>query len=247
MVEQEIPKYPKDAYERIVQMIGLRKELRKVLDMQISGCSDNELQIEQWTLNDRYDRFVKKYGLLNSQTNTKLFRDDGDSALLFACENLSEDKKTATKADIFSKRTIRPYVVAVQTDDCYEALHISMNERGRVDIAYIEELTKKDYDTVLYELGDAVFRNPTETDLDDKYSGFETAEKYLSGKVKQKLAAAQAFCNQFPNQGFERNVKALEQVQPKPLTASEIAVRIGSSWVDKEYYKKFLMKILLLV
>ncbi len=244
MVEQEIPKYPKDAYERIVQMIGLRKELRKVLDMQISGCSDNELQIEQWTLNDRYDRFVKKYGLLNSQTNTKLFRDDGDSALLFACENLSEDKKTATKADIFSKRTIRPYVAAVQTDDCYEALHISMNERGRVDIAYIEELTKKDYDTVLYELGDAVFRNPTETDLDDKYSGFETAEKYLSGKVKQKLAAAQSFCNQFPNQGFERNVKALEQVQPKPLTASEISVRIGSSWVDKEYYKKFLMKIL---
>ena len=244
MVEQEIPKYPKDSYERIVQMIELRKELRKVLDMQISGCSDTELQVEQWALNDRYDRFVKKYGFLNSQTNTKLFKDDGDSALLFACENLSEDKKTATKADIFSKRTIRPYVAAIQTDDCYEALHISMNERGRVDIAYIEELTKKDYDTVIYELGDAVYRNPTETDVDDKYSGFETAEKYLSGKVKQKLATAQAFCKQFPNQGFERNVTALEQVQPKPLTASEISVRIGSSWVDKEYYKRFLMKIL---
>lgn len=244
MVKQDVPSFPKDAYQRIVQMIGLRQELRKVLEMQISGCSDNELQIEQWALNDRYDRFVKQYGYLNSQTNARLFRLDGDSALLLACENLSEDKKTATKADIFSKRTIRPYVAAVQTDDCFEALHISMNERGRVDIAYIEELTKKDYDTVHFELGDAIYRNPAETNLQDKYSGFETAEKYLSGRVKQKLGIVQAYCREFPNSGFERNITALEQVQPKPLTASEISVRIGSSWVDKDYYKRFLMKIL---
>ena len=244
MEEQEIPKHPKDAYERICKMIDLRQEIRGVLDMQISGCSDSELEIAQWQLNDKYDRFVKKYGNLNTQTNMRLFMPDGDSALLFACEEISEDKKVITKADVFSKRTIRPYVSAVQTDDCYEALQISMNERGKVDISYIEEITKKDYDTVLSELGNTVFRNPVEVIPEDKYSGFETAEKYLSGNVKKKLAVASAFSIQFPNDGYERNVQALQEVQPKPLTASEISVRVGASWVDKEYYKKFIMHML---
>ena len=244
MEEREIPKRPQDAFQRIKGMIGLRKNIREILDMQIAGCSDEQLKIAQWELNERYDRFVNKYGILNSQTNTKLFREDADSALLFACENVSEDKKTATKADIFSKRTIKAYVVPTQTDDCYEALHISMNERGKVDIAYIEELTKKDYDTVISELGDAVYRDPAEVNIEDKYSGFEIAERYLSGNVKRKLIAAQKIANAFPNRGFERNIEALEKVQPEPLTASEISVRIGASWVDTKYYKKFLMKIL---
>lgn len=242
--EVPIPKSPKDAYNRIKEMIDLREELHKVLDMQIHGCSDEELKAEQRTLNYRYDRFVRYYGILNSQTNTRLFKDDGDSALLFACENLSDDKKSASKADIFSKRTIRPYIAPTQTDDCLEALQISQNERGAVDISYIEELTRKDYDTVISELGNAVFRNPVNVIPEDKYSGFETSEEYLSGKVVQKLKKAKYYAEHFPEMGYERNVQALEAVQPTPVKADEIAARLGASWIDKEYYKKFLYELL---
>ena len=244
MEEREVPNRPQDAFQRISGMIELRKTIREILDMEIAGCSNAQLGLAQKQLNDKYDRFVRNYGILNSQTNVRLFREDADSSLLFACENLSDDKKTATKADMFYARTIRPYVVPTQTDDCFEALQISMNERGKVDIEYVEELTKKDYNTVLDELGDAVFKNPAETSIDDKYSGFETAEKYLSGNVKRKLSMAKTFARELPGKGFERNVKALESVQPEPLSASDISVRIGASWIDKDYYKQFLMKIL---
>lgn len=244
MVEQEIPSRPADAYDRICSMIELRDELRYILDIQTEGCTDEKLKAEQRTLNANYDRFVRRYGLVNSQTNTRLFKDDGDSALLFACENLSDDKKTATKADIFSKRTIRPYVAAVSTDDCLEALQICKNERGNVDISYIEEITKKDYDTVLSELDSSVFRNPLEANPDDKYTGFETAEEYLSGKVVRKLELAEEYAKTYPNCGYEKNVEALKSVQPEPLKASEIAVRLGASWVDAKYYKQFIIELL---
>lgn len=237
MQEQPLPKFPKDAYQRIKSMIELREELHHVLDMQTGGCSDEVLQREQVKLNRLYDLFVKRYGNINSQTNIRLFKEDGDSALLFACEDVDEETKAITKADIFSKRTIRPYIVPTNTDDCFEALQISKNERGRVDIAYIEELTGKSYDDVLFELGDAVFRNPEIADRTDKYSGFETSEEYLSGLVRDKLHIARHYAAEFPE--FKRNVEALEQVQPTPLSASEIAVRLGQTWVDKEYYKEF--------
>ena len=237
MVEQAIPKTPKDAYQRICGMIGLRESLHHILDIQIAGCSDEVLTREQWTLNSRYDLFVKKYGYLNSQTNSKLFKDDGDSALLFACEDVDEQTKTVTKADVFFKRTIRPYTVPTSTDDPFEALQISKNERGRVDIAYIEELTGKSYDTVLSELGNAVFRDPEQVNAEDQYSGFVTAEEYLSGQVVTKLERAKALAAEHPE--YQKNVAALEAVQPEPLSASEIAVRLGATWVDKAYYKQF--------
>ncbi len=244
MVEQEIPTRPADAYDRICAMIELRNELRYVLDIQTDGCTDEKLKDEQRTLNANYDRFVRRYGIINGQTNTRLFKDDGDSALLFACENLSDDKKTATKADIFSKRTIRPYISVTSTDDCFEALQICKNERGNVDISYIEEITKKDYDTVLAELGDAVFRNPYEVNPDDKYMGFETAEEYLSGKVVDKLATAEKYAEVYPDGGYEKNVQALKGVQPEQIRASDIAVRLGASWVDEKYYKQFIYELL---
>lgn len=237
MQEQPLPKFPKDAYQRIESMIELREELHHVLDMQTNGCSDEVLQREQVKLNRLYDLFVRRYGNINSQTNIRLFKEDGDSALLFACEDIDEETKAITKADVFSKRTIRPYVVPTNTDDCFEALQISKNERGRVDIAYIEELTGKSYDDVLFELGDSVFRNPETTNRTDKYSGFETSEEYLSGLVRDKLYTARHYAAEFPE--FKKNVEALEQVQPTPLSASEIAVRLGQTWVDKEYYKQF--------
>ena len=242
MVEQAIPKSPKDAYQRIQGMIGLREELHHILDIQIAGCSDEVLKKEQAKLNAQYDLFVRRYGNLNSQTNTKLFKDDGDSALLFSCEDVDEETKAVTKSDIFSKRTIRPYVVPTSTDDPFEALQISKNERGKVDIAYIEELTGKDYDTVVSELGNSVFRDPEIVDENDKYSGFISAEEYLSGQVVSKLDLARSVAAEHPE--YRKNVDALEAVQPQKLTASEISVRLGATWIDKEYYKKFYCELL---
>lgn len=242
MVEQAIPKYPKDAYQRIKGMIELRDELHHILDIQIQGCSDEVLALEQRQLNAHYDTFVKKYGNVNSQTNTKLFRDDGDSALLFASEDIDEETKTISKADIFTKRTIRPYTAVTSTDDSFEALQISQNERGRVDISYIEELTKKDFDTVVSELGNAVFRDPDAVVDGDKYSGFQTAEEYLSGQVISKLQTAREYAAEHPD--FQKNVDALEQVQPTPIPASDISVRLGASWVDKKYYEEFYKELI---
>lgn len=242
MEEQPIPKSPKDAYQRICEMIALREELHHILDIQIQGCSDEVLKSEQYKLNNQYDLFVKKYGYLNSQTNTKLFKEDGDSALLFAAENVNEETKAVTKADIFFKRTIRPYVVPTSTDDPFEALQISKNERCKVDISYIEELTGKDYDTVLSELGSTVFRDPGQVKEGDKYSGFVTAEEYLSGEVVNKLDLVRSVAEEHPE--YRKNVEALEGVQPEKLTASDISVRLGATWVDKEYYKQFYCELM---
>ena len=245
MVEQPVPSFPKDAYQRIVEMIAIRKQLRKVLDLQVEGCSDDVLTREQWQLGARYDMFVKRFGYINSKNNLRLFKPDGDSALLFACENVSEDEATVTKADVFTKRTIRPYTAVTSTDDCFEALQISKNERGCVDISYIEELTKKDYDTVLAELGNAVFRNPVAVNPEDKYSGFETAEEYLSGRVVDKLQTAERMKQSSPNLiDYDKNISALREVQPSPVKASDIAVRVGTSWIDKELYKEFFCELI---
>ena len=245
MVEQPVPTFPKDAYQRIVEMIAIRKQLRKVLDLQVEGCSDDVLTREQWQLGARYDMFVKRFGYINSKNNLRLFKPDGDSALLFACENVSDDEETVTKADVFTKRTIRPYTAVTSTDDCFEALQISKNERGSVDISYIEELTKKDYDTVLAELGNAVFRNPVAVNPEDKYSGFETAEEYLSGRVVDKLQAAERMKQSNPDLiDYDKNISALREVQPSPVRASDIAVRVGTSWIDKELYKEFFCELI---
>ncbi len=247
MVEQPVPSFPKDAYQRIAEMIDIRKQIRKVLDLQVEGCSDEVLQREQWQLGARYDMFVKRFGYINSKNNLRLFKPDGDSALLFACENVSDDEETVTKADVFTKRTIRPYTAVTSTDDCFEALQISKNERGSVDISYIEELTKKDYETVLTELGNAVFRNPVAVNPEDKYSGFETAEEYLSGRVVDKLQAAERMKQSNSDLiDYDKNISALREVQPTPVKASEIAVRVGTSWIDKELYKEFFCQLIAL-
>ena len=247
MVEQPVPPFPKDAYQRIAEMIEIRKQLRKVLDLQVEGCSDEVLLKEQRQLGTKYDGFVKRFGYINSKNNLRLFKPDGDSALLFACENVSDDEEKVTKADVFTKRTIRPYTAVTSTDDCFEALQISKNERGSVDISYIEELTKKDYDTVIKELGNAVFRNPAAVNPEDKYSGFETAEEYLSGRVADKLQTAERMKQSSPNLiDYDKNISALQEVQPAPVKASEIAVRVGTSWIDKELYKEFFCQLIAL-
>lgn len=245
MVEQPVSPFPKDAYQRIAEMIEIRKQLRKVLDLQVEGCSDEVLLKEQRQLGTKYDGFVKRFGYINSKNNLRLFKPDGDSALLFACENVSDDEETVTKADVFTKRTIRPYTAVTSTDDCFEALQISKNERGCVDISYIEELTKKNYDTVIKELGNAVFRNPVAVNPEDKYSGFETAEEYLSGRVADKLQTAERMKQSNPDLiDYDKNISALREVQPSPVKASDIAVRVGTSWIDKELYKEFFCELI---
>ena len=245
MKEEEIPHQPKDAYERIEKMIGLRIALREIIEIQTKNCDDETLAKAQEKLGKLYDGFVKKYGYINSSTNERLFREDGDSALLFACEEMTENRKSAKKADIFTKRTIRPYEAAVKTENCLDALQISKNDCGKADISYIEELTGKNYETVVSELGNTVFRNPETVDPNDKYSGFETAEEYLSGEVTEKLQTAERM--QQTNPGlidYETNIAALRAAQPEKVKASEIGVRLGSSWVDVEYYKEFLCELL---
>lgn len=238
-MEDRTPSKPKDAVERITAMIALKDELHHILDLQAQGCSDEVLAAMQVSLNARYDAFVKAYGALNTQTNVRLFRDDAESAFLFASENV--EGESYTKADIFSKRTVRPYIVPTETKDCYEAMQISKNERGRVDIAYIEELTGKDYDTVLTELESAVFRDPAKITEGDKYSGFVTASEYLAGDVVTKLAAASEKALEDPS--FKRNVEALQAVQPERISASDIAVRLGAPWIDKKYYEQFFCEL----
>lgn len=244
MVEIAIPNKPQDAFNRIKDMIALREELKKVLDIQVDGCSDEQLQNAQKILNSKYDNFVKNYGFVNSQTNFKLFRDDGDSAILFACENIDNETKEITKSDVFHKRTIRPYIEINHTSDCCEALQMSLNERGKVDISYIEEITNKNYDQVLEELGEAVYRNPILVNQEDKYSGFETAENYLSGNVVKKLKIVKEMNAHNDYYDYEKNRKALEEVQPIPLKAGEISVRLGASFIDIHYYKQFLVELL---
>lgn len=242
MVEQKIPSFPKDAYQRIKGMIALRDELHHILDIQIQGCSDEVLREEQRKLNLQYDIFVRRYGNVNGNTNARLFKEDGDSALLFACEEVNDETQTISKADIFTKRTIRPYVVPTSTNDSFEALQISKNERGYVDLSYIEELTGKDYETVVSELGNAVYRDPDLIDDGDIRSGFVTSEEYLSGQVVRKLATAQRYAAEHPE--YQRNVEALQSVQPEPITASEISVRLGQTWVGKEVYKQFYLELI---
>ena len=242
MEEQRIPSYPQDAYDRIEKMIELREELHSILKLQTDGCSDEVLRYAQSRLNRKYDSFVQQYGNLNSQTNARLFKDDGDSALLFTCEDIDKDTGEVKKSDVFSKRTIRPYTVPTNTDDSFEALQVSKNERGEVDLSYIEELTGKDYDTVIAELGNAIFRDPELIEDEDRYSGFVTAEEYLSGKVVAKLSAAQNYVADHPE--YQKNVDALLAVQPEPITASEISVRLGQTWVGEEYYKKFYLELI---
>lgn len=244
MVEQAIPKKPTDSLKRIEKMILIRNQIHHILNLQLNACSDEELKQAQKELNQSYDSFIQHYGYLNNQTNYKLFKDDGDSSLLFACENHNEETNRITKSDIFTKRTIRPYQEPTKTSDCFEALQASKNVLGKVDIAYIEELTGKNYEQVINELQTAIFRNPEKMDIKDRYSGFETNEEYLSGNVVRKLEIAKKYATEYKEYDFKKNIQSLEEVQPQPIKANEISVQIGTRWINNQYYQQFLVELL---
>ncbi len=242
MVQQNVAK---TNFDRFKQMIDIRNEVRLLLQKQIDNCSDDELNTEQSKLNQMYDKFVKKYGYLNSKFNRNLFRQDADYALLVSLENYDESTKSATKTDIFSKRTIRTHEKVKSANNALEALQISKNELGKVDIHYIEQLTGLTYDKIIEDLQSYIYKNPIAETFDDveddiKYVGWETADEYLSGNVKQKLRIAKSASE--TNELYKVNVEALEQAQPEDIPAQDISVRLGATWIDKKYYEQFFIE-----
>ncbi len=230
--------------DRMRALIGLREQVRKVLNVQLENCTDEVLQNEQRTLNREYDKFVKTYGIVNSKLNRSLFREDADYALLISIEKVDEKTGTAEKTDVFSKRTIKPYQKVTHCNNVMDALNVCKSERGVVDLRVIEQLTGKTYDEVVEELGDKVYRNPSKCVMDenDPYLGWEDASEYLSGNVRKKLKQAEWIAEH--NDAFKRNVEALRLAQPAPLEANDISVKIGVKWVDMKYYKQFICELL---
>lgn len=230
--------------DRMRALIGLREQVRKVLNVQLENCTDEVLQNEQRTLNREYDKFVKTYGIVNSKLNRSLFREDADYALLISIEKVDEKTGTAEKTDVFSKRTIKPYQRVTHCNSAVDALNVCKSERGSVDIKVIEQLTGKTYDEVIEELGDKIYQNPAQCLMfeDNPYYGWEDASEYLSGNVRRKLEQAELSAQD--HEKFRKNVEALRMVQPAPLAANDISVKIGVSWIDIEYYKQFICELL---
>lgn len=230
--------------ERMKGLVALREQVRTVLNVQLENCTDEELKTQQNELNRRYDEFVKKYGIVNSRLNRSLFRDDADFALLISIENVDEKTGTATKTDVFSKRTIKPYQKVTHCETAIEALQVSKSEKGVVDIRFMEALTGLPYNTIIEELKGKIYRNPDKCLMDegDKYLGWEDASEYLSGNVREKLLSAESALE--TNEEYRDNVVALRAVQPAPLQAADIGVNIGASWIDEKYYHQFICELL---
>lgn len=216
---------------RIRGMIALRDCVYELIDAQMLGDTDAEINMKQKQLNKLYDAFTKKFGLLTSQGNKRAFDNDGSYPVLSALEILDDEGNFIGKADMFHKRTINPPRIITSVDTANEAFAVSLCERGRIDFAYMSQLTGKGENELLEELTGVIFLNPIT-------ENWEPADEYLSGTVVQKLAIAKKYAEDDPR--FTVNVKALEQVQPKKLDASEIEVRLGATWVDTKYIEDFI-------
>lgn len=228
--------------ERIQGMIGIRDITRDIINIQVRGCTKEELEKKQQILNERYDEFVKKNGYITSRTNNSAFREDNDYPLLCSLEVIDEDKNI-TKADMFTKQTIKPTEKITEVDTATEALTVSLNEKGIVDLNYMSDLYDTAPESIIQELKGEIFLNPEEYDENNLLRGWETADEYLSGNVRQKLKFAKVFAEMNP-EVFGQNISALERVQPKDLEASEIDVRLGTTWIEPEDYEKFIYETL---
>ena len=217
--------------ERIKGMIGIRDCTQELINMQMEEYSDAAITAKQQELNDRYDDFSKKFGLISSQTNKRAFNQDSSYCLLCSLEKLDDEGKFEGKADMFTKRTIKRAEVVTSVDTASEALAVSLSEKARVDLPYMAELAGKSEDEITDELAGVIFKNP----LTDKW---ETADEYLSGNVREKLSVARNYAENHPE--YAVNVSALERVQPKELDASEIEVRIGATWINPKYIEDFM-------
>ncbi|MBQ6734633.1 MAG: DEAD/DEAH box helicase family protein [Lachnospiraceae bacterium] len=229
---------PETELARIKGMIAIRQTVNDLINYQMEDYPDEEIAAKQEELNAVYDDFVAKHGLINQRTNERAFSEDSSYYLLCSLENIDEDGNLKGKADMFTKRTIRPERAVTSVDTPSEALAVSIGERGKVDLPFMAELlgTPGEYDIITKELQGVIFKNPEaeggETD------GWQTADEYLSGNVRKKLAVAEKAAEQ--DARFAVNRDALEKVQPKDLDASEIDVQLGATWIDKSYIQKFM-------
>lgn len=233
---------PAATAQRIRGMIGLREITRRLIDLQLYDGTDEEIKQAQAKLNTAYDAFTAKFGLLNSTGNKRAFEQDSAYCLLCSLEILDEDGNLERKADMFTKRTINQQVSIDHVDTASEALAVSIGERACVDLGFMSTLLGRpgDVEPIIEDLKGVIFKNPEAGS--NPYAGWETADEYLSGNVRKKLAAARAAAERDP--AFADNVAALEQAQPKDLSAAEIDVRIGVTWIDTKYYTQFVHELL---
>ena len=241
---------------RVKGMIGIRDSARKLIDLQLKGADDAEIKAEQANLNRLYDAYTKKYGILNSPGNRLAFNQDSSYPLLCSLEVLDDEGNFKQKADMFTKRTIQHHEAVTSVDTALEALAVSIGERACVDLGFMASLmgdqspadSGDKIPQIVEDLKGIIFKDPATGPFDidgdavSWYKGWQTADEYLSGDVRAKLAKARAAAEEYPE--FAVNAEALEQVQPKDLTAAEISVRIGAPWVKPEYYRQFLFELL---
>lgn len=233
---------PATTEKRIRGMIGLRDVTRNLIELQLHGGTDEEIRAVQEKLGKAYDAYTAEYGLLNSTGNKRAFEQDSSYCLLCSLEVLDEDGNLERKADMFTKRTINQQVTIDHVDTASEALAVSIGERARVDLEYMASLlgTPGETDSIIRDLKGVIYKNPEAGG--GPLNGWEMADEYLSGNVRKKLTAARAAAETDPV--FAENVAALEQAQPKDLSAAEIDVRIGVTWIDPKYYTQFVHELL---
>ena len=230
-----------NAKGRVAGMVELRQIVNELIQQQLNDFPDEDIKASQAKLNAAYDAFTAKYGLINDKKNARLFDDDSSYYLLCSLENLDENKNLKSKADMFTKRTIRPERVVTSVDTPSEALAVSIGEHGKVDLPYMAELlgTPGEYGRITTELSGVIFKDPS-ADPTDPEAGWQTADEYLSGNVRDKLRMAQLAAESHPE--FKVNVDALTKAQPKDLEASEIDVRLGATWLDPSIVQQFMME-----
>ena len=230
-----------NAKARVTGMVELRQIVNQLIQEQLDDYPDEDIKATQAKLNTAYDVFTAKYGLLNDRKNGRLFEDDSSYYLLCSLENLDENKQLKSKADMFTKRTIRPERTVTSVDTPSEALAVSIGEHGRVDLPYMAELlgSPGDYERITAELQGVIFKDPS-ADADEPEAGWQTADEYLSGNVRNKLRMAQLAAESHPE--FKINVEALTKAQPKDLEASEIDIRLGATWLNPAIVQQFMME-----
>ena len=231
------------AESRIKGMIGIRDCVRRLLDLQIEDYPDEDIQSEQQRLNNLYDSFTAKYGLINSRANVSAFSQDSSFSLLSALEIIGDDGQLERKADMFFKRTIKPHVPITSVDTSSEALAVSMGEKAYVDMPYMCQLSGKTEEEIFEDLKGVIFLNPLYGYGNSTEQKYLMADEYLSGNVREKLDVAKRSAEVYP-EDYTVNVEALEKVQPKDLTASEIFVRLGATWVPPDVIEQFVFEFL---
>lgn len=216
-------------------LIDVRDSVSELIELQLDDASDEEIRASQARLNSIYDSFVKKFGYLNSRTNQTAFREDAGYSLISSLEETDDDGKVAGKADMFTKRTIRKAVPVTHVDTSVEALSVSMGEKAAVDLEYMEGLTGKSREKIISDLKGIIFKVP-------ESGTWQTSEEYLSGNIRKKLISAEKALQ--GDASYSDNVEYLKKAMPKPLTASEIEVRLGATWINAEYIEQFMKDVL---